>query len=171
MMKTKSISIISVFLIAALLLSGCSMSAERSKKQSSNTSESNIDSRYQDYYNKKVKYIGNNSEVINLLNAIGVGSLGKYTITLTTDKEPYGLTINYSELKNNIDEVKFKNTVQKEYAFYLLALVDNLSFVDVNYENFNYHLNVEEANKKINGNIKNYGDSPEKLKELNDIIV
>ena len=52
----------------------------------------------------------------------------------------------------------------------LLALVDNLSSVDVNSKTNNYHLTIEKANKMVNGKIKDYGSSPQNLKELNNIL-
>lgn len=156
-MNRKISALLSVFLIVTSVLMGCSM-----------TKEKNENSIYNNYYNAKVQYVGNNSEVINLLNVLGVGDLGEYTIALTTDKEPYGLTINYSKLKKDVDEDKFMAMRQINYTFYLLALVDNLSFVNVNYKTYNYSLDIDTANKTVNGNIKKYGSSQEKLKELND---
>jgi hypothetical protein len=168
--KNRVSSLLSAFLVVALVLTGCSVLKGKSENPSSSIVENKENLRYNDYYNKKVKYIGNNSEVINLLNVLGVCDFWEYSIALTTDKEPYGLTINYSKLKENGDEDKLKAIDEMDYAFYLLALVDNLSFVDVNYKTYNYHLDIEKANKTVNGKIKNYGSSPDKLKELNGII-
>lgn len=167
-MKGRVSTLISAFLIVSLVITGCAMTTGRKEKQDSSVAENNVNSRYNDYYNAKVQYVGDNSKVINLLNIIGVNDLGEYTIALTTDKEPYGLTINYSKLKENLDEINLKNMKQIDYTFYVLCLVENLSFVDVNYKTYNYHLDVEKANKIIDGKIKDYGSSPEKLKELND---
>ncbi len=165
-MKTRLNILLVVALVFLLLLAGCSNTWNKTNSEV----ENNANSRYTVYYNKKVQYIGNNSEVINLLNILGVGDLGEYTIDLSTDKEPYSLTINYSKLKDNGDEDKFKAISQIDYAFYLLALVDNLSSVDINYKTYNYNLDIEEANKLVEGNIKDYGTSPEKLKELKEIL-
>jgi hypothetical protein len=169
-LKNRLSSLLSVFLAAALVVTGCSITIGKSKIQSTSAVEIKETSRYDYYYSKKVKYIGNNSEVMSLLKVLGADSLGEFTIALTTDKEPYGLTINYSTLKENGDEEKFKAIGQIDYSFYLLALVDNLSFVDVNYKTYNYHLDIEKADKTVNGKIKDYGSSPEKLKELNDVL-
>lgn len=169
-MKSRISSLLSVLLAISIVLTGCSATTEKGKTQGSGAVENKENSNYSQYYNKKVKYIGNNTEVINLLNVLGAGDLGEYTIALATDKEPYGLTINYSKLKENNSEDKLKAMGQIDYAFYLLALVDNLSFVDVNYKTYNYHLDIENANKTVNGKIKDYGSSPEKLKELGGIL-
>ncbi|HEY2422211.1 MAG TPA: DUF4825 domain-containing protein [Neobacillus sp.] len=167
-MKSKVNALISALLVATLVLTGCSITTEKKGKQNSSAAENKKNSRYTDYYNAKVQYVGDNSKVINLLSTLKVDDLGEYTIALTTNKEPYGLTINYSKLKENVDENKFKAIGQIDYAFYLLALVENLSFVDLNYKTYNYHLDIEKANKTVNGKIKDYRSSPEKLKELND---
>lgn len=167
-MKGKINALISALLVASLVITGCSMITKKKGKQNSSTVENKENSIYTDYYNAKVQYVGDNSKVINLLNIIGVDDFGEYTIALTTNKEPYGLTINYSKLKENLDENKLKAIGKIDYAFYLLSLVENLSFVDVNYKAYNYHLDIGKANKSVNGEIKDYGSSPEKLKELND---
>jgi hypothetical protein len=157
-MKKRISSLLTVLLVVMQVLTGCNSSVAENKGNSI----------YKDYHSNKVKYVGNNSEVIKLLGVLGVGDFGQFTIALTTDKEPYGLTINYSKLKEKVDEVKFMTMEQMNYAYFLLALVDNLSFVDVNYKTYNYHLDIEKANKTLDANIKSYGSSPEKLKELND---
>ncbi|NRD77824.1 DUF4825 domain-containing protein [Bacillus sp. BRMEA1] len=169
-MKSRISAFLSLFFIAIFVLSGCSIPLKKNENKSGSAAENKDYSIYNDYYNNKVQYIGNNSEVINLLHILKAGDLGEYTIELTTDKEPFGLTINYSKLRKNDDEDKFKTIRQIEFSFYLLALIDNLSFVDVNYKTYHDHLDIEEANKTVNGKIKNFGSSPEKLKELNDIL-
>jgi hypothetical protein len=157
-MKKRISALLTALLVVMLVLTGCNSSEADNKENST----------YKDYYSNKVKYVGNNSEVIRLLGVLGVGNFGQFTIALTTDKEPYGLTINYSNFKENVDEVNFMTMEQTNYPFFLLALVDNLSFVDVNYKTYNYHLDIEKANKTLDGNIKSYGSSPEKLKELHN---
>jgi hypothetical protein len=167
-MKSKLNVLLSVLLVITLVLSGCSL--PMGEKQSSTIEKNNQNSTYNEYYKAKVKYVGDNSQVVKLLKVLRVGDLGNCTIALSTHNEPYGLTINYSELKGKGNEDKFKSIGQIDYAFYLLALINNLSFVDVNYKTYNYHLDIENANKIINENIKTYGNSPEKLKELNNIL-
>ena len=64
------------------------------------------------------------------------------------------------------DEEKFKTLDRIDYAYFALALIDNLNTVDVNYQTFNYQLTMDDANMMVGGNIKDYGSSSEKLKEL-----
>ncbi|HZK71617.1 MAG TPA: DUF4825 domain-containing protein [Clostridia bacterium] len=169
-MKKKISVLLSVILVSVLTITGCSYMQKGSTKQSNSTVENNENGKFEEYYDARVQYVGNNSEVSHLLNLLGVGDLGEYTIALKTDKEPYGLTIQYSKLKNNGDKEKFKIMDRIDYAYFVLALIDNLNDVDVNYETVNYHLTMDEANKMVNGNIKDYGSSPEKLKKLYDIL-
>jgi len=162
--------LLSVILVSVLAITGCAYTQKASVNQNNSTVKNNENRKFVQYYNVRVQYVGNNSEVSHLLNQLGVGDLGEYTIDLKTDKEPYGLTIQYSKLKNKGDEEKIQNLDRIDYAYFILALIDNLNAVDVKYETFNYHLTTDEANKMVNGNIKDYGSSPEKLKELYDIL-
>jgi hypothetical protein len=169
-MKNKLCVLLSAILISAFAINGCAYMQKDSVIQNNNTIESNESKPFDAYYSARVQYVGNNSEVINLLNLLGANDLGEYTIALKTDKEPYGLTVQYSNLKNDGDEEKFKTLDRIDYAYFALALIDNLSTVDVNYQTFNYQLTMDDANKMAGGNIKDYGSSSEKLKELYDIL-
>jgi len=160
-MLKKTGVILSALILFALVLAGC---------QSSNTAGTQEKEKYQAFYDARVQYLGDNSKVSALLDTIGAGELGEYTIALKTDKEPYGLTVNYSTLKNEGAAAKFKNTGRIEYAYYSLALIENLSEVDVNYKDHNYRLTVAEANEIVKGDIKEYGKTAEKLKELDQIL-
>lgn len=160
-MFKKACVILTALMLFALVLAGC---------QSNNTAETRGNEKFQDYYDARVQYLGDNSKVSALLDTIGAGDLGEYTIALKTDKEPYGLTVNYSTLKNEGAEAKFGNTGRIEYAYFALALIENLSEVDVNYKDRSYRLTVAEANELVKGDIKDYGRSVEKLKELGQIL-
>ncbi len=150
---------LSLILVIAFVMSGCSHINEGQE----------ID-RFQEYYDSRVQYVGNNSKVSELLNVLGAGDLGEYTITLKTDKEPYGLEVSYSKLNNLGDEEKFENIYQIDYAYYALALIENLDVVDINYNGHTYQLTAKQANELVSGDIKDYGSSKEKLKILNDIL-
>lgn len=169
-MKKNIVVLVTVILVSTLAITGCTYMQKDSVNQSNSTVGNNENEKFEEYYNARVQYIGNNSEVSHLLKLLRVDDFGEYTIALKTDKEPYGLTIQYSKIKNKGDEEKFKIMDRIDYAYFALALIDNLNDVDVNYETFNYHLNTDEANKMVNGNIKDYGSSPEKLKELYEIL-
>lgn len=76
----------------------------------------------------KVPYIGDNSEVVALLHDLGVGSFGAYTIELKTKNEPYGLILNFSELKV---EASNESVIMRREAVssLVLAKIDNCSSV------------------------------------------
>ncbi len=166
-MKKKTSVLAFLILVSALLITGCAYVQKNSADQSSRISENK---KFEAYYNDRVQYVGNNSDVSHLLILLGVDDLGEYTIALKTDKEPYGLTIQYSKLKDKSDGDKFKILERLDYAYFILALIDNLNDVDINYEMFNYHLTKDDANRLVNGSIKDYGASPEKLKELYHLL-
>ncbi|HZK71493.1 MAG TPA: DUF4825 domain-containing protein, partial [Clostridia bacterium] len=107
-MKNKIYILLSVILISAFAITGCAYTQKETVNQNNNTIESNESKTFDEYYSARVQYVGNNSEVINLLNLLGANDFGEYTIALKTDKEPYGLTVQYSNLKNDGDEEKFK---------------------------------------------------------------
>ncbi|SHI65355.1 DUF4825 domain-containing protein [Parasporobacterium paucivorans] len=158
-MHKKLSLILTLIVISIMAMTACS-----------NSQEGQVNEKFQEYYNARVQYIGDNSKVIALLDIIGVGEMGEYTIAMKTDKEPYGLTVDYSKLKNARDETKFENMDRIDYAYFALALIENLNEVDVIYNGYKYHLTIEQANELVKGNIKNYGGSSEKVKEFNGIL-
>ena len=164
-MKKKIFILLTVILFAAFAITVGVYLSNKSVDQDGNKTETNVAKIFDDYYNARVQNVGNNSKVINLINVLGAGDLGEYTIALQTKTKPYGLSILYSKLKNGV-EAKLKTLGRIDYAFYALALIDNLSTVNIKYKTFNYELTLDEANKIIGGNIKDYGKSADKLKEL-----
>ncbi|HSN58484.1 MAG TPA: DUF4825 domain-containing protein [Clostridiaceae bacterium] len=100
-MLKKTGVILTAMMFFALVLAGC---------QSNNTVETQEKEKFQEYYDARVQYLGDNSKVLALLDTIGAGALGEYTIALKTDEEPYVLTVNYSMLKNEGAAAKFENT-------------------------------------------------------------
>jgi len=159
-MQKKMSLIVAIMMVIALVITGCS-----------NTDESKEKYKIEEYYDSRVQYVGDNSKVSELLNVLGVGDLGEYTIALNTDKEPYGLTVNFSKLSDASYEAKLENGDRIDFAYFALALIENLNEIDVNYKDYNYHLSREQANEMVDGDIKDFGNSIEKLKELNDILI
>lgn len=122
------------------------------------------------YYEAKVQYVGNNSEVMALLDVLGAYEIGEYTIALDTDEEPFGITINYKKSESNTEDNSIMPFDNVNYAFYLLSLIDNLDYVEINYDVFTYELTKEEATHYIGQDIKTFGESVDKLKELDKIL-
>jgi len=125
---------------------------------------------FQAYYDARVKYVGNNAEVGKLLQVMNIGRFGDYTFTLDTAKEPYGLIINFSDINITRELLDYRKKGRVDEAYYILALVENLSYVEVRFEAYTYRMSVEEANAFIQGNIKEYGESPQKLEELHALL-
>lgn len=156
-MLKKTSLILAMVIVSALAMTGCSSASESQEKE-----------KFEAYYDSRVQHVGDNSKVSELLNVLGVGDLGEYTIALTTDKEPYGLTVTYTTLKDAGDEAKLENGDRIDFAYFALALIENLNEIDVNFKDYNFSLSTEQANEIVDGDIKDYGNSIEKLKELNN---
>lgn len=156
-MLKKMSRILAFMVVFALAMTGCSSASESQEKE-----------KFEAYYDSRVQHVGDNSKVSELLNVLGAGDLGKYTIALTTDKEPYGLTVNFTELRDPGDEAKLENGDRIDFAYFALALIENLNEIDVNFKDYNFSLSTEQANEIVDGDIKDYGNSIEKLKELNN---
>lgn len=169
MKKRNRVSIV-IVIVMTILFTACSSAVNTQEVSTQGQGKNPLAAQYDDYYAARVKYAGDNSAVMKLLDILGVSELGPYTLELATDKEPYGLKICYSEAKDAGLEGKLAATKQIDYAYYLLALVDNLSSVEVNYKTSRYYLDIAGADKEIHGDIKAYGQSSEKLKELNAIL-
>jgi len=67
---------LSVILISASAITGCAYTQKETVNQNNNTIESNESKTFDEYYSARVQYVGNNSEVINLLNLLGASDLG-----------------------------------------------------------------------------------------------
>lgn len=75
-----------------------------------------------------VPYVGDNSKVVPLLHDLGVGSFGTYTVELQTENEPYGVTLNFTELKvKPTDESEIKR--REAVSSLVMAKIDNCSSV------------------------------------------
>ncbi|MBQ0038626.1 MAG: DUF4825 domain-containing protein [Clostridiales bacterium] len=88
-------------------------------------------------FNKRTQYLGDNAAVGDILNILGAGQYGDYTVELVTDKAPYGLILHYKG-----------DTLQPQYAYgwaakaqqvawMTLSLVENAEWMkwDVVYPN------------------------------------
>lgn len=125
----------------------------------------------------RTNYIGDNSAVANLIYQLPVPDGLEFDhMQLYTEERPYGVEIVYNISSENIkgsdeeaDDIFEKN------ALILLALIENADNVKViimededdsslSFESYNFEL--EWANKTVDGNIKDYSQSPEKLEEL-----
>ena len=80
-------------------------------------------------------HTGDNSAVLNLMDAIGFGKYGNYTIQMQTAKEPYGLTVKYKGqvAQNDIlpaGDAAVPYDFQRECVM-MLGLVGNLDYIEI----------------------------------------
>ena len=94
----------------------------------------------------KVKYIGNMGVVEDLLLSMGIhNKLGLYTIEIHDVKEPYGITLHFKNPVDKDDRKEFDGRMTN-YAYVLLALIDNCGYVTWTYPD-----TVNEEDAKIKG--------------------
>ena len=86
-------------------------------------------------YALRTPYVGDNSAVGGIISAIGLDQLGAgiwddFSIRLSTEQEPYGLTLCYGTSYENVVGAGEGITLRMEAGGYLaMALVDNLDWV------------------------------------------
>lgn len=86
-------------------------------------------------FSMRTEYVGDNSAVCAILDALGAGEYGPYTVSLTTDTEPYGITLHYrAEVLDRGHIYGWANRMQ-QVAWQTLALVENAQWVswDITY--------------------------------------
>ena len=129
-----------------------------------------------DLYRAKNPYIGDASADGRLAGALGIGAvLGSYKNELQTSAEPYGWTLNFEDGVSN--SAVFEAQMER-YACVLLALTGNLGEVS-----FSYTVETEsgpvkrertvteqECEKRLGAPVKSFGESPERVQEMLDIL-
>lgn len=169
-MKNIGLALIFVVIAAVLAVAGITVLKSLNAPHAEITPVVQSKPDLQSFYDARVKYVGNNSEVSNLLTALKINRFGVYTIALETEEAPYGLIINFSDIHINAELLDYREKGQVDEAYYILALVENLDYVEVRFEAYNFRMTVEEANAFVNGNIKDYGKSLQKLEELHALL-
>ena len=86
-------------------------------------------------YSLAADYTGDNSAVMNLLNAIGFGKYGEYTIQLKTDAEPYGVIVKYKgQVEQHdvlaADDAAVPYDFQRECVM-MLGMIGNLEYIEI----------------------------------------
>lgn len=114
-------------------------------------------------FENKIKYIGDNSGVSNILNLLNLNNFSPYTIEIQSNEEPYGLKINFSEkIKENDETTKYLNTIGK----YIMALIDNCDYVTFSYNEGEYTIYREQS---FDNELKaGYATSPNMLLEIEE---
>ncbi|MBP1934540.1 DUF4825 domain-containing protein [Ammoniphilus resinae] len=105
------------YLILLFLLTGCG-------------SNNGVD---QDIFQYKGSYTGDNSAVGNIIHQLPEADFFKQ-VMLQTEKEPYGMEIQYGDINGDIQSSTINN------ASYLFALVKNVEWITFEYPNETYTL-------------------------------
>lgn len=150
------IVLVSLFLLV-IGSSGCSQLTDEAKS----TISEKVSAKVSELYSSKVESLADNSAVLKLINKIGLGNITNYTIDLQTSQEPYGLTINVTQNDGTLTENEFSLT-----AVQLLGLIKNLDYVQVNNGDQHFEMTADEATALIKENVKNLGDSADKLESV-----
>lgn len=90
-----------------------------------------VSERAIDLFDSRTPYIGNNSEVIQLLHRLRVGLITPFSVELATDQLPYGLTILAEGEFSDGDEPTAQFKTMSEL---ILSLIDNCDYVTWEYE-------------------------------------
>lgn len=121
----------------------------------------------------KTDYIGDNSAVGTLVTLlIFPDDIRQQTISLQTEAEPYGLTVNFSadEAALAYYGIEDHQTDFAYNAYTLLALIGNLATVDYvladESRQVTMHYTREMANEAVGEDVKNFAQSEKKLAEL-----
>nr|WP_165983405.1 DUF4825 domain-containing protein [Macrococcus goetzii] len=116
----------------------------------------NVDSLWK----HKTEYVGDNSKVINILSEAGAKDIGDYKIEIESDKKPYGLKVNYENVKDMDPEQLEK------LAAVTMGLVGNLERMQINADGKDYDYTIDEINKKFNMDVKDLSKDKQKLKSF-----
>ena len=121
-------------------------------------------------YNTKHAYVGEapaNGESIQVLGMYN--ALGNMDLELQTKEEPYGIHLSLKKEIYGTEEEKMSERM-KSYAYVLLSIIDNLSYVSYDYLHDgvkdNLTITKEDATAFAGMDIKNCADTPVKLQEL-----
>ncbi len=159
--KTKRLGagLAALAVFAAVCAGACLMFGQRTPRR---TPEAEV-SLAERLYATKHPYVGDASANGMTASALGISaSLGGFTNELFTDAEPYGWRLNFENAPNS------KYDKMSAYAAALLALVDNLGYVEWSYPGYEAVpcLTAEGASEMLGRDIKSAADSEETLASL-----
>ncbi|MGN1097287.1 MAG: M56 family metallopeptidase, partial [Clostridia bacterium] len=159
-----------IIMAAAGIIAAGAFVALRSEPASKPADEKTFAERL---YETKHPYVGDMSANGETVRVLGMAEeLGNFTNELHTSAEPYGWTLHFgtefAEKGENLNNEKMEN-----YAVLLMSLTDNLSYVEWDYPIYNgttvsRALSARSAVPDVN--IKEMGESPEKIETLLGII-
>ncbi len=120
-------------------------------------------------YDAKHDYVGDMSKNGEIANVLGISAeLGEYETQLYTSKEPYGWEFKFTEIAKDEAELDYK---MNQYAPILMALIGNLEYVQwSNPGREAVVCDAYEASLRVGRNIREFGQSPEALAELLNLV-
>lgn len=111
----------------------------------------------------KTAYVGNNSNVVNLIDSLPFANLRK-EVSLKTDSKPYGISANYDFSASSLSTEAIEATFKKN-ATVIFALIDNVDEINFNFGSFGEKPKHQYTRIQLQ---KNYGkDLREYAKDVN----
>lgn len=156
------VGILSIIILSTVLLT--------SAKSNDSESESEYINYVKELYNHKSMYIGDSSNVINLINKLPLNEYINGGVELQTSNEPYGLKVFYN-FKDVMD-----NKVQNELysnSTIIFALIDNLGYIQYvinNDENNSITIMREEIDEYLKGTLTNQAKDLDNFNKLLDYL-
>lgn len=130
----------------------------------------------QQLFESRNPYVGDNSADLEILTLLNISEdLGDYTIELQTSAEPYSLKLNFQDPV--MDKDAFDLQMQNN-ACLILALIENAGEVHWSYpaqENseageITGSVSAVEISTRLDKDIKKFGETPEQMQELLNLL-
>jgi hypothetical protein len=174
-MKSRFKILVPIVIILSLNLIGCESNFSKTSNQGVKTTSQ---AKTYDLIKYKDSYVGNNSAVGNIIAQLPANTY-KAGFSLQTDKEPYGITLNYKvnqdlgeENYNKFWNGKNVNEFLEKNAVVLLSLIKNADTIEFNVDDIGekyYKYNRKNLEEKYGGDLKSlFKDDTSFEKFLND---
>ena len=135
-----------------------------------------ISSGTMDLYAAKTPYVGDMPALNRVANALNIQSrCGSYLNSLKTAQEPYGWTLEFSDVYTEKQAAWLDETMEHDLAPLMLALVDNLGEVSWTYRTQDGALQTRtvtlpQISEALPRPVKDYAASPAQLQQLCDLL-
>jgi hypothetical protein len=136
--------------VATLALAALAASAGCSTADTADTADTA--SSAESLWAARSPYVGDNSRVASLVEALDVGGSGGYDLELQTARAPFGLTVTVRE-----PEKPFADTDHTGDATLLLGLVANLDEVTIAAGRDDFSLSTDAASQELGYDVKQLG--------------
>ena len=135
-----------------------------------------IQERVARLYEARPPYVGDMPALNRVANALNIQSrCGSYLNSLKTAQEPYGWTLEFSDVYSEKQAAWLDETMEHDLAPLMLALVDNLGEVSWTYRTQDGALQtrtvtLQQVNEALPRPVKDYAASPAQLQQLCDLL-